>query len=126
MSVNFISCISFCGYPSILKKEWKAGNLPTIKKGLYGGVLTIDNCSIEHIEAKSKGGKSNLSNYALASKKNNIERGNNNIHNFLTINMVKEYLSQFIGVKTKNGFNGNEYINLLTRTFEKMGFNFNS
>lgn len=126
MSINCVSCVSFCGHPSILKKEWKAGNLPTIKKGLYGDTLTIENCSIEHIKAKSKGGKSHLSNYALASKKTNMERGNNNIHNFLTINMIKEYLMQFIGVRTKKGFNGNEYINLLTKTFEKMGFNFNS
>lgn len=126
MSVNCISSVSFCGYQSILKSEWKAGHLPTVKRGLYGDTLTIKNCSLEHCKAKSKGGKSVLSNYALASKYNNTKRGNGDIHLHLTIKMIREYLMQFIGIKTKKGFNGNEYIKMLTKTFENLGFDFNS
>lgn len=113
------------GYSSILKREWKAGNLPSVKRGLYGGVLTKKNLSLEHLQAKSDGGISGLRNYALATKESNWARGNEDIRKFLTIDMVRKYLSQFIGVKTKK-FDGDKYIELVVGTFEKLGFCFNA
>lgn len=111
------------GYNSILKKEWKAGRLPSVTKGLYGDRLTSKNLSVEHIQCKSEGGPSCLRNYALASKQKNWERGNRNIFEVLTIDMIRDYLKQFIGVRTKK-FDGNKYIDMVVPTFEKLGFKF--
>lgn len=113
------------GYSSILKKEWKANHLPSVKYGLYGGKLTTKNLSLEHIQAKSDGGASGLRNYALATKQSNWLRGNEDIRKFLTIDMIRKYLSQFIGVKTKK-FDGDKYIQMVIPTFEKLGFCFNA
>lgn len=113
------------GYSSILKKEWRAGNLPSVKRGLYGDVLTKNNLSLEHIQTRESGGISALKNYALASKRANWLRGNKDIHEFLTIEMIRKYLSQFIGVKTRK-FDGDKYIQMVTPTFEKLGYSFNS
>lgn len=113
------------GYSSILKKEWKAGRLPSVKYGLYGGKLNNKNLSLEHLQAKSNGGVSGLRNYALATKQSNWLRGNEDIRKFLTIDMVRKYLSQFIGVKTKK-FDGDKYIQMVIPTFEKLGFCFNA
>lgn len=117
-----ISNVSF-GYNSILKSEWKKGRLPSVTHGLYGGKLTKSNCSLEHIKDKNSGGVSCLKNYALATKENNWLRGCKDIHQFLTIDMIKQYLAQFIDVKTRK-FDGNKYIEMVTETFKKLGFEF--
>lgn len=121
MLVNCVSCITF-GYSNILKTEWKAGRLPSVRYGLYGDRLTKKNVSLEHLKAKSKGGKSCLSNYALASKNNNSRRGNRDIKEYLTLDMIKRYFKQFVNTKTKGGFNGNEYIRIVTNTLRNLGF----
>ena len=56
------------GYSSPLKTIWKKGGLPTVKKGFYGDTLTKKNVSLEHLKARSKGGKTSLENLVLASK----------------------------------------------------------
>ena len=39
MDIRHIDTIPF-KYKSILKTEWLKGNMPTVKKGIYGGILT--------------------------------------------------------------------------------------
>lgn len=116
------------GYTTILSKLYKKGKLPTVKHGLYGKELTLENCSNEHLIPHSKGGKTDLTNIALADKFVNMSRGNGDIKEFLTIDMIKGYLSQFIDIKVKHSnkilFNGNEYIKNIIPTFEKLGFKF--
>lgn len=116
------------GYTTILSKLYKKGKLPTVKYGLYGKELTLKNCSNEHLIPHSKGGKTDLTNIALADRFVNMSRGNGDIKEFLTIDMIKDYLSQFIDIKVKHSnkilFNGNEYIKNIIPTFEKLGFKF--
>lgn len=103
------------GYKSILKTQFVKGNLPTVKYGIYGGRLTNQNVSLEHLKPHSKGGKNILSNFALATKENNSLRGNDDIKNYLDIRNVTRYLTQFIDVKTE-GFDGNKYIDDVVNT----------
>lgn len=112
--------ISFLGYSSVLKSEWRKGHLPTVKKGFYGDKLTKCNLSLEHLKAKSKGGRTTLDNLVLASKEKNNLRGNDDIRNFFNKKFALNYLSQFIGVKTKK-FNGDRYITSILKTLEELG-----
>ena len=116
------------GYTTILSKLYKKGKLPSVTHGLYGNKLTSKNCSNEHLIPHSKGGKTDLTNIALADKVANMIRGNSDIKKFLTIDMVKKYLIQFIDIKIKQSnkiiFNGNDYIKNIIPTFEKLGFKF--
>ena len=59
--------VAFC-YKNILKTLWLNGELPTVEKGIYGGILKPDIVTLEHIKPKSKGGLTKLDNLALATK----------------------------------------------------------
>lgn len=100
--------ISF-GYHSPLKTLYLKGKLPTVKKGFYGDVLTPKTVSLEHLQPHSKGGKTELNNLVLASKRKNRARGNDDIADYLDEKCIIEYLLQFIRIKLPN-FDGNEYI----------------
>lgn len=117
-----INAITFTGYNSPLKTNWKNGKLPTVKKGFYGDILTQDNLSLEHLRPHSKGGKTDLANLVLASKNKNRERSNKDINEFINMKTVREYLSQFTNVRIK-GFNGNNYIDMILSTLKKLGVN---
>lgn len=116
---NVSSPISF-GYSHPLKTLFKKHRLPSVKYGFYGDLLSIDNVSLEHLKAKSKGGKSILSNYVLASKHNNQMRGNDDILKHFNPESAKIYLDQFKGIKLK-GFNGDTYISLILKTLKDLG-----
>lgn len=88
MKVNEINNISF-KYNHPLKTLWKQGKMPQVKIGLYNNKLTKKNVSLEHELPISKGGKSTLDNYALASREANSKRGNDDILDFLTVDMIK-------------------------------------
>lgn len=100
--------ISF-GYSHQLKTLYKEGKLPTVKYGFYGGELTKDIVSLEHLQPHSKGGKTVLNNLVLATVENNNKRGNKSLWEYLNPENVLKYLNQFIGVKT-DGFNGDDYV----------------
>lgn len=121
MDITVNSNISF-GYSSILKTLYKKGKLPTVQYGFYGEKLTPKNCSLEHLVPHSKGGRTELDNLVLATKKNNSIRGNKSLIPFLDVKNAMKYLNQFIGVK-EFGFNGNDYVlsilKTLTKIFEK-------
>ena len=97
---------------SLLKKLFKRGKLPTVRKGLYGGELKPENVTDEHVVAKSKGGSSSEGNIALATVENNFKRGNKPLKNFLTQENIERYIEQFEGIELPN-FNGNVYIRKL-------------
>lgn len=127
MKINETSNISF-QYSHTLKTLWKQGKMPQVKIGLYNNKLTKKNVSLEHELPISKGGKSTIDNYALASREANSKRGNDDILNFLTIDMIKKYLIQFTDLIIKRDreiiFNGNEYIKMQINNFKKLGFIF--
>lgn len=100
---------------NVLKTEWLKGNMPTVTKGIYGGILTPDTISLEHIQCRCYNGKTHLSNLALATKKLNELRGNKPLRFFLDKDKFIEYIEQFEKVELPN-FNGKEYIKKLIKT----------
>ena len=94
---------------SLIKELFVDGNLSRVVKGIYGGILTIANVTIEHIVPKSKGGDKSLGNIALATSEKNQKRGNKNISEFLDEDTYREYKEQFKGVKVGD-FDGDKYI----------------
>ena len=111
--------ISF-GHKWLVKDLWRKGKLPTVVKGIYGDVLTQKNLTAEHIVPLSKGGKTITSNLALASAANNQARSNKPLKDFANPRTLKEYVDQFIGVKTRL-FNGDAYRRDLIKLFTKLG-----
>lgn len=92
--------ISF-GYNHPIKKAFDKGLLGKDFKGLYGVKLTKKNRTIEHIKPHSLGGGLNWGNVALADKIMNAIRGIKPIEEFVTFQMWKDYLKQFIGIKNQ-------------------------
>lgn len=127
MRVDRIDSVNF-KYNHPLKTLWKQGKLPQVKIGLYNNKLTKKNVSLEHELPVSKGGKSILENYALASREANSERGNDDIKKFLTVDMIRNYLIQFVNLIVKRDkevvFDGNKYIQMQINNFKKLGFVF--
>ena len=127
MRTDRIDSINF-KYNHPLKTLWKQGKLPQVKIGLYNNKLTKKNVSLEHELPVSKGGKSILENYALASREANSERGNDDIKKFLTVDMIRNYLIQFVNLIVKRDkevvFDGNKYIQMQINNFKKLGFVF--
>ena len=89
-------------------------------KDIYGKPLSADTVTLEHIIPKSKGGGSNLKNYALANAEDNFKRSSENIMKHTTKANINEYLDQFTGI-VKQGFNGDEYIKGIKNLFKTMG-----
>lgn len=111
--------ISF-GYNSPLKTLYKKGKMPSVEYGFYGDKLTLDNVSLEHLKPHSKGGKSALDNFVLATKENNRLRGSEDIRKYANNENIVRYLSQFINMKLPD-FDGNKYIQGILRTLTKLG-----
>lgn len=107
------------GYKSPLKTLYKKGKL-NIDKGFYGGTLTKENVTLEHLVPYSKGGKTTLDNLVLATKENNMKRSNLPIKDFINPSQVREYLKQFLGISTDD-FSGDKYIKKIVMTLKKMG-----
>lgn len=96
---------------SLIKRLFIKGKLPRVKKGIYGGDLTKNNVTDEHIKPKSKGGTNAEDNIALATKQNNNDRGNEPLEEWLTQEELELYLQQFEGTKLpKYNFNGDAYV----------------
>lgn len=96
---------------SLLKRLFKKGKLPEVEYGLYGGKLTQENATDEHIVPRSKGGKNDEGNIALATKSNNSARGNRPLKDYLTNENLKQYTEQFKDINLPQyNFNGRRYI----------------
>jgi hypothetical protein len=117
------SSISF-GYSHPLKTAYKKHKLPSVKYGFYGDTLSVDTVSLEHMRPKSKGGKSELRNYVLASKRMNEARGNADIRNFFNPEKAKQYLKQFVNVNLPE-LNGKKYIKMVLGTLKRLGIDSN-
>ncbi len=103
------------GYKWHLKTAFKKGKLPTVTRDVSGQILTADNVTIDHIIPHSKGGKTVDGNLMLASAGFNNRRGNRSLFDFVTIEQVRIFFSQFIDVKYK-GFDGNQYVKAAMKT----------
>lgn len=118
MQITALSTINF-GYKSVLKSEWLKGNMPSVKYGIYGGKLTPDNITLEHIVPHSQGGKTNLANLALSVGKNNWSRGSKPFKKYFNPEIFERYLKQFEDVKLFD-FDGKKYIELITKTVKRV------
>lgn len=108
------------GYNSIIKTLWLKGQLPTVKKGLYGIPLTKKTITNEHLEPYCVHHDSSIKNIALANKHINNFRGSKPLKDFVTFEQVKAYYMQFQGIKLKN-FDGDEYIKQGLETCRRLG-----
>ena len=106
------------GYHHQLKTLYLKGKIKP-KYGLYGDKLTKKNVSLEHILPKSKGGKTELDNLALASQRMNNARGNKPLVDFLTPESLARYIEQFINIKIPE-FDGVKYVKALLKTINKV------
>ena len=107
--------ITFSGNNSILMTYWRQGLMPSVKKGLYGNILTQKNVSLEHLQPASKRGHTALYNLALATKYKNNLRKNSPLSQFLTKEQAENYLKQFKGIYLPE-FNGDVYIKRVKET----------
>lgn len=82
--------------------------------GFYTGKrLSKKRKSIEHLLPKSKGGRSTLSNYAVADKKTNNLRGNMDLREWLRLNPqyldnMKNYVKEYTGLVIRGLNHGEE------------------
>lgn len=106
------------GYRHELKTHYLKGRIK-VKTGFYGGKLTKDTVTLEHLKPKSKGGKTELSNLVLVTRRNNEKRSNFPLKDFLNKEAMELYLSYFEDVKLP-GFDGNKYIDMIRRTVRKL------
>ena len=120
MRVGVIDNQTSFGYSHPLKTLYKKRKFPSVKYGFYGDTLTIKNVSLEHLRARSKGGRSELSNYVLASREQNGARGNDDIKEHFKPKAAKRYLDQFLDVRV-GSFDGNKYILMILSTLKRLG-----
>lgn len=97
------------GYSHPIKKAFDKGLFPKDFKGLYGIKLTKENRSIEHIVPHSLGGGLDWGNVALVDRIMNSIRGIKPIEEFVTFQMWKDYLKQFVDIKN-HYIDGMKYI----------------
>lgn len=109
----------FKGRPCVLKILWRKGELPQVTNGIYGDKLTQENLSLEHIVPKCKGGKTELANLALATKKMNNLRNARRITEYITWDNIDIYCKQFKGIRKKE-FSGERYVKILKQTLRRV------
>ena len=103
----------------MLKTYWLEGKLPNVTHGIYGGELTKDTVTLEHIKPVSKGGRTVLGNLALSKNTNNWKRSNKPLSEFFNRETFEAYCEKFKGVKLPF-FNGDNYIKELTKNVERL------
>ena len=118
MMIGRIDRIPFL-YKSVLKTQWLNGNMPTVKIGIYGGKLTPDNITLEHIVPHCKGGKTQLANLALATGANNYKRSAKPFSQYFNKDTFNRYIEQFRDIRLPE-FDGQKYIEMLTKTVERV------
>ena len=111
---------TFTGYQHPLKTLFKKGQMPSVKYGLYGGKLDIDNVSLEHLKPHSKGGQTVWGNLALAERSRNTSRGNNPLAECLSWDVLESYLAQF-NFRIKRVFDGYKYQDQIRSTCRQLG-----
>lgn len=107
------------GYSHYLKTMYKRGQLPQIKRGFYGEIITPKTVSLEHLDTISKGGKTELKNLVLAHKITNNKRGDKPLKDFINFKAMAIYLEQFKNIQVR-GFDGNKYIAMILETVGRL------
>ena len=118
MKITSATPITF-KYKHMLKTYWLEGKLPRVTHGIYGGELTKDTVTLEHLKPHSKGGRTILGNLALSKNTNNWARSNKPLSDFFNQEAFDGYCEGFKGVKLPF-FNGDEYIKQITKTIGRL------
>ena len=105
-------------YNHQLKTLFKKGKIKPLYD-IYGDRLTKKNCTIEHIQCVSHGGKTETSNIALATARMNNARGNKPLSEFLNPEGLAYYCDYFLHIKLPE-FDGVKYIKGLLETINKV------
>lgn len=113
--------ISFGSYHSVLKTLWKRGQLPTVKRGFYGDILTLSNVSLEHLSPHAHSKRSDLHNLVLASVSKNRHRDSTPLWKIIDMDTATDYLEQFRSVHIAGKFDGADYINMIKKRLLNMG-----
>ena len=93
MDIKLISLNNFSGYHAPVKTLFLRGKFgDKVTKGFYGETITKRNVCLDHLDAHSKGGRSNWGNLVLASKFKNHKKGARPLHEFIDIEAAKAYL----------------------------------
>lgn len=119
MRVCQIGTIVFGKSINIIKKEWLKGNMPSVKHDIGGNLLTEKNITNGHMLAKSKGGKTILSNITLESFDYNQLKGNKPFTWFFDVKNFMRYCDEISQVQLKN-FNGLDYVKGIIETAFKL------
>ena len=106
-------------YKSILKSYWLEDMLPSVKYDMGGNLLTKKNCTLGHMLAHSKKGKSELANYMLETKGYNMMKSNQPFSKFFSTEAFEAYCKQFEKVNLP-GLNGLNYISMITKTAKRL------
>lgn len=106
-------------YKSILKSYWLEDMMPSVKFDMGGNQLTKKNCTLGHMLAHSKKGKSELANYMLETKGYNMMKSNKPFSQFFTQEGFDTYCKQFEKVDLP-GFDGLNYIGMITKTAKRL------
>lgn len=121
MDIKLISLNNFSGYHAPVKTLFLRGKFgDKVTKGFYGETITKRNVCLDHLDAHSKGGRSNWGNLVLASKVKNHTKGSRPLHEFIDIDAAKAYLAQFVGIHIPGKFDGNAYIRMVKKQLTDM------
>lgn len=104
---------------NVLKREFVKGKMPSVIHGIYGGILTPKNATLEHILPKSKGGKTVLSNLALAVDVNNWKRADKPLIEFFDKEAFDQYCEEMKQVNLP-GLKGSLYVENLIKTVNEV------
>lgn len=121
MDIKSLSLNSFGAYHAPVKTLFLKGKFgDKVIRGFYGETLTKKNVCLDHLDAHSKGGRSNWGNLVLASKAKNHAKAARPLHEFIDIDAAKAYLAQFVGIHIPGKFDGNAYIRMVKKQLTDM------
>ena len=108
-----IQGVSFCR-KNIIKTQYQKGNIP-LEKDFFGGELTPETATLDHVLARSKGGRSKTSNYVILNVQNNCKKADKDIFEFATKEATEEYFKAFEGADLGK-YTGGQYLKMITKT----------
>lgn len=112
-----IQAISFCR-KNIIKTEYQKGNIP-LKADFFGGEIDPKTATLDHIKAKSKGGRSKISNYVILNVENNCKKADRDVFEFATKEATEEYFEALKNADLGK-YTGEQYLSMISRTLREL------
>ena len=112
-----IQAVSFCR-KCVIKTEYQNGNIP-LKKDFFGGELKPETATLDHIKARSKGGRSKIGNYVILNVQNNCKKADKDVFEFATKEATEEYFEVMKNADLGK-YTGEEYLRMISRTLREL------